>query len=360
MSDPEGSSALQQARTVMDPFVSALAGKPGVQAVYVLSSGAQTASNPTRFDHESDFDVAVVVDVPMAVSEWRPRPADTYKLLESRMPGWLPNFLFSVPVPWGEIEVNVHQLVFQYEGDPRTTWSGETCDTYLTKREVIIDRDGLFERLIEAKVDGARAQLAVDHAHLANRITWDIREMPLRQARRLGPASGHYLLNLAIEEVVDCVYTAHEQFVPHKKWKLAHLSDRALITETQATILHEALRCDVTSLADLQRRVEALEAFCEHIPGLAISGELARASRRRFQSHIQLRERTFADTVDSRVMSSVGGIVRDVVNYHLCASSVDVAGLLASDSSLGPWQTVVPQIRAQLRQRIDEGLSHVS
>lgn len=74
---------------------------------------------------------------------------DSYRLLANRIPKWVPNFLFCIPVPWGRMEVNVHQLIFQYEADPRTVWDGEQCDTYLNKREVIHDQDGLFAILID-------------------------------------------------------------------------------------------------------------------------------------------------------------------------------------------------------------------
>lgn len=85
----------------------------------------------------------------MAASEWRPSKTDTYRLIADRVPAWMPNFLFHVPVPWGSMEINVHQLIFQYESDPRTVWDSETCDTYLNKCELVFDRDGRFQQLIQ-------------------------------------------------------------------------------------------------------------------------------------------------------------------------------------------------------------------
>ena len=330
MSTPDENDVLIHARGVMEPFLSALAAKPGVQAVYILSSSARNAAQPTLFDQESDFDVSLVLDVPMAVSEWRPQRCDSYRLLANRIPKWVPNFLFCVPVPWGRMEVNVHQLIFQYEADPRTVWDGEQCDTYLNKREVIHDQDGLFAILIERKVMAARTQLAIEHARLANRITWDVREMPLRQARRLGPPTGHYILNVAIEEVVDCIYMLHGQFVPNKKWKLAHLVKCSLISLAQATLLNDALRCDPTSMADLVRRIDALETLCHSVEGLLGGGSVALENRRRFQSRIQFLDQTFADSVSKTVNGSVADTVRDIANYSLSESSVDLVNTLAN------------------------------
>jgi hypothetical protein len=260
-----------------------------------------------------------------------------------------------VPVPWGLMEVNVHQLIFQYEADPRTVWDGEQCDTYLNKREVIHDHEDLFAILIDHKVQAARTQLSITCARLANRITWDIREMPLRQARRVGPPSGHYILNVAIDEVVDCIYLLHGQFVPNKKWKLSDLVERRLISFAQATVLNDALRCDPTSLADLGRRIDALDTFCHSVDVLPGGGRGALESRRRFQSRIQFLDQTFADSVSKKVNESLADTVRDLANYSLCESSVDLVNTLANDSPCGPWKALVPEVRAQLKLEVDGG-----
>lgn len=355
MSDRDGNELLTEARRVMQPFLDTLASKPHVQAIYILSSSARCASNPTRFDKESDFDVSLVLDIPMATSEWRPSKTDTYRLIADRIPDWVPNFLFYVPVPWGAMEVNIHQLIFQYESDPRTVWDGQKCDTYLTKREVVVDRDRLFAQLIEQKANAGQAQLSIDHSRLANRITWDIREMPLRQARRLGTESGHYILNIAIDEVVDCVYAARGQFVPNKKWKLAHLHDRSLVTSRQSALLRDSLRCDPLSMEDLERRIDALERFCHSVDDIAISGPQAQRSRTGFHSRIQLRKQTLADSVSAQLTAPVADTVRDIVNYSLCGSSIELADSLNHDSIPESWQPVVPHIRECLKQPADGG-----
>lgn len=288
-------AVLERAREAMAPLLDDWISKPEVQALYVLSSSADCPSNPTRFDHESDFDVAVVLDLPMQATEWRPHLADTCLLLGDRIPQWLPRFLFHVQVPWGQMEVNVHQLIYQYECDPRTSWPGEKCDTYLCKSEVLHDRDGSFQQLIHHKAQAARTQLDLERERLANRITWDIREMSLRQARRLGPEAGHYLLNLAVDEVIDCVYATAGQFIPNRKWKLHQLVSRAFITEEQAEILRETIRCNPTCQGDLERRVEALERFCASLGGLVTDGPAAQDIRTHYQRRLQLRGSRCAD-----------------------------------------------------------------
>ncbi|WP_033257661.1 MULTISPECIES: hypothetical protein [Kitasatospora] len=288
-------SALELAREAMTPLLTEWIAKPEVQALYILSSSADCPSNPTCFDEESDFDVAVVLDIPLQAAEWRPHLADTCEVIADRIPDWVPRFLFHVPVPWGSMEVNVHQLIYQYECDPRTNWPGEKCDTYLHKAQVLHDRSGSFQQLIHHKAHAARTQLDLERERLANRITWDVREMSLRQARRLGPEAGHYLLNLAVDEVIDCIYAAAGQFIPNRKWKLSQLVSRDFITADQSEILHEAIRCYPASQSDLERRVEALEKFCASVDGFVIGGPEAQQLRSHYQRRLQLRGSRCAD-----------------------------------------------------------------
>ena len=307
----------------MAPFMARLAAKPVVLGVYLLSSGAATASNPTRFDAASDFDVAVVLDVPMASSEWRPACADTYRLLADRIPRWMPNFSFRVPVPWGSMEVNVHQLIFDYENDDRTSWNGDKCDAYLHKREVVFERDPRFGQLVGRKARAARIELEAERIRLANRISWDIAEMPARQAERLGPPSGHHLLTVAVDEVMDYLFLLHGRFVPHPKWKLGQLTDGSLLSTDQAGLLQEAMRCDPGSLADLRRRVRCLVELCDSIEGLDVSGPAALARRRGFQERIQLRTPTVADGIAAE-LGAAAGHVPDLANFWLCESGADL------------------------------------
>lgn len=282
----EDNPVLTAARQAMSPLVEDIAGRSEVQAVYVLSSSAVTDANSTRFDEESDFDVAIVLDIPIQTTQWRPRPADTYRLVADRIPNWVPPFLFYASVPWGQMEVNIHQLIYQYETDPRTCWNGEKCDTYVNEGEMVMDQGGAFQELIHAKVHQGNEALAVERRRLANRITWDVCEMPLRQARRLGPEAGHHLLNTAVEEVIDCLYTTHGRFVPSRKWKLAQLSSSGLINSVQKAMLLDAMYCDVT-YTDLERRVRALQRFCKSV-GLHIDGPAAAEARAAYQSTIEL------------------------------------------------------------------------
>ncbi|MGB3443206.1 MAG: hypothetical protein WBA97_31075 [Actinophytocola sp.] len=269
----------------MAPIVAGMVDQDEVEAVCILSSSAVNGQVQTPFDEESDFDIAVVLDIPLEPSQWHPRPRDTYALIVDKIPNWVPPFLFYVDVPWGRMEVNVNQLIYQYELDTRTTWNGEKCEVYTRKAEVVFDRNGAFAKLVGNKVSRTREALLIERQRLANRITWDIREMSLRQAKRCGPTVGHHVLNLAIEEVIDLVFLARGRFIPNRKWKLQQLAE--IVDSEALKRIHEALRTDL-SQSDLVRRVEELERFCDSV-GLVYDGPAAADARSDYQALIQLR-----------------------------------------------------------------------
>lgn len=216
---------LTQARMIMSPIVESMARRSEVQAICILSSSAVNGHAQTPFDADSDFDLAIVLDIPLKPAYWHPQPSATYDLIADRIPDWVPPFLFHVEVPWGRMEVNVNQLIYQYESDPRTIWSGEKCEAYTRKAEMLVDHDDAFAEVVHQKARRAREALALERQRLANRITWDIREMPLRQARRCDPAVGHHVLNLAVEEVIDLLFVSRGRFIPNRKWKMQQLAD---------------------------------------------------------------------------------------------------------------------------------------
>ncbi|MGW5970343.1 hypothetical protein [Streptomyces sp. NPDC055186] len=271
-----------QARAAAGGLLDTLKTMPEVQALYVLSSSAFAPRNVTRFSTDSDFDLAVVLDVPLKEDEWRPRPADTYALVRDRLPAWLPEFSFHLPVPWGRMEVNVHQLLFQYEADPRTTWNSDKCDAYGNKGEPLFDREKAFGALISHKTREQLQRLEGETYRLHNRITWDVREIPLRMARRVGVPTGHFVLSGALDEVVDWMYARSGRLLPNMKWKLHSLSALGLINVEQENLLIEAQQCAPLSMVDLERRCEALSTFCRAV-GMDLSPKAIAAVRKAYQ-----------------------------------------------------------------------------
>ncbi|MEU3422737.1 hypothetical protein AB0F39_30010 [Streptomyces murinus] len=271
-----------QARAAAGGLLDAITSMPEVQAIYVLSSSAITARNVTRFSTESDFDLAVVLDVPLKEDEWRPRPADTYALVRDRLPAWIPEFSFLLPVPWGRMEVNVHQLLFPYEADPRTVWNTDKCDAYANKGEPLLDREKAFATLISHKTRQQLQGLGSEAQRLHNRITWDVREIPLRMARRVGVPTGHFVLSGALDEVVDWMYARSGRLPPNMKWKLYSLGALGLINCVQENLLIEAQQCDPLSMVDLERRCEALGDFCLSA-GMDLSPGAISAVRKAYQ-----------------------------------------------------------------------------
>jgi hypothetical protein len=285
----------QEARGLMRPFIERLAAKPEVAAVAVLSNAA-LPENRTWFDEDSDFDLSVLIRVPgWRPDDWRPQPASSLAVLDPGPPAWLPNFLFGVEAPWGEMEVNVNQLALEYELDDRTHWDHDKCDVYLEKCAVVHDPAGDLTRLIRRKTDQARASFPQQVRRLAYRLTWDVERVPLVALRRAGPAAAHHLLNNAVEEYIQLVYLLHGRFVAAMKWRLVTLEQDGLVAPGDLALLHDALRADCGSAADVHRRVQVLRRLWQGLVAEHDLGSVDEIRRRYLAYDVQLRPVTAAD-----------------------------------------------------------------
>jgi hypothetical protein len=322
----------------MAPFLARLASKPETQAVVALSNAA-CAEDRVPFDVHSDFDVALVVDVPVAAKEWRARPWETYQLIRDRLPRWLPNFSFHVPVPSGRLEVNVNQLIYGYEADERTEWDDAKCEAYAETGRFLFDREGCFMRLVRRKAAARREGGPGRVLRLANRLEWDIGVLPRRQADRGELAAAHYMVGRALNELVELCFALAGRFVPNQKWRLFVLRERALLSEVDVDRLHSALRCDPTSRGDLERRIEELEQVWTslRLRSSSVPDEPYRAFA---ASQAQLASRTFADEMQQRL----GADAYDAANYLLAGDLGELVAAARDDTVPPEWARAVAEL----------------
>lgn len=306
--------ALDEAWQRMDPFLERLAAKPETEAVVVLSNAAG-ARDRLPFDEHSDFDVGLVLSIPLSRDEWRPEPAETYRLVADRLPAWLPNFSFRVPVTWGRLEVNVNQLIYEYEADVRTTWDDAKCEAYAGTGRVLFDRSGRFQDVIRRKADECRRTHPRRLARLANRLAWDIELLPQRQAERGELLAAHHIVTRAVDEFIEACFLLAGRFLPNPKWRFLVLARQGLLTAEELSQLGRALRCDPTCRPDLERRISELAELWASVRRRTT--EVPEDPYRAFAaSQIQLRPVTFADAV----RQSEGEQASDHANYLLAHS----------------------------------------
>lgn len=315
----EGEQILRAAWAQMERFMARLAAKPETEAVVVLSSAAG-AANRLPFDTYSDFDIGLVLDVPLSPAEWRPQPFDTYRLVRERLPAWLPNFSFHVPVPWGRLEVNVNQVIYAYEEDRRTVWDDAKCEAYAETGKVVFDRSGRFAQLVQRKAGERRASRPARLLRIANRLEWDIGVLPRRQAERGELAAAHYMAGRALDELVEACFVLAGRFVPNQKWRFFVLREQKLLPEEAIECLESALHCDPASRDDLERRIEKLSeawlALREREEGVP-----AHPYRSFAAAQAQLVKATFAD----EMREQFGERAYDAANFLLADSAQSLA-----------------------------------
>jgi hypothetical protein len=336
----EDGQALKTAWMRMEPFLARLAAKPETQAVVALSSATE-ATNRLPFDTHSDFDVGLVLDVPVTAGEWRAQPWVTSQLVRDRLPGWLPNFSFHVPVPWGRLEVNVNQLIYDYEADERTEWEDAKCEAYAETGQIFFDRDGRFARLVRRKAAERLAGGPGRMLRMANRLEWDIGVLPRRQADRGELATAHYMVGRALDELIEACFTLAGRFVPNQKWHLFILRERELLSEADIDRLEHALHCDPTSRSDLERRIGELSQVWASLR-MRSSGVPDDPYRTFAASQAQLASATFADAVRERF----GTDAYDAANYLLADTPEALAAAAGNDEVPPEWRQAIAQLAA--------------
>lgn len=245
-----------QARTAVAPLLTALADKPEVEAVILLSSICDDLGLRC-FDELSDIDVAIYLDTPVPSELWRADPRATYDALVASLPDWLPDFSFWIRADYGTVEVNLHQSLMEYELDSRSAWSESRCEAYASAHEIVYDRDGRLAQLISDKLSGQRARLQRRAAKLDTRLQWDINVIPQRQLRRGRVLDAHVVLTDAIDELVELLYIAASRYPPARKWRMGELSTLGLLDDDARAALVDATRCS-GSVADVGRRQRLL------------------------------------------------------------------------------------------------------
>lgn len=286
-----GRSVLDQARAAVAPLLAALAGKPEVEAVVLLSSICGDLGG-RRFDEWSDIDVAVYLDTPVPAELWRSDPRETADALASVLPDWLPDFSFWIESEYGPVEVNLHQSLMEYELDPRTVWPESRCEAYASRPEIVHDRRGLLARLIEEKLRDRWTRLQRRAATLAARLQWDIDVLPERQLRRGRTQDAHAVLTAAVDELVELLYIAAGRFPPARKWRMGELATLDLLDDADRAALDDAVRC-TGSAEDARRRFRLLaDLYARLRPGLGIPADAYDHYNREYSPSRQLRRRT--------------------------------------------------------------------
>jgi hypothetical protein len=301
-----------------------------VDGVAVVSSAA-LASDRDQFDAQSDVDLVVWLRLGLEGDGWWCASARAVRdRLQDRAPAWLPDFTFFVPVPWGRLELDVHQRVLEYDDHPRTVWEEGLREALARGPDLVFDRAGRVGRMIAERTGYDERERRRRLARLAVRLDWDAVVTPEREAGRGDVAGAHYLVNGAIDELVEILFVAARQHLPGRKrrlWALAHLG---LATEERLRTLRSALACDPTSTADLRRRLRCLGELWAAVRE-ELAPELGEDVHGRFAARVsanrQLRATTVADEVEALLGRALDWRSRSAVNLLLPGSPAEVAAL---------------------------------
>ena len=349
---------IAETHTTLAPFIKRLASKPEVEGIVVLSGLARNGERIT-FDERSDIDLTMWIDTDMAFDEWSPDPRVTRRTLAHRLPGWLTNFTFQIPLSWGRVEVNAHQRLYAYDRDDRTRWDDAMREAHACTAEVVFDRSGHIRQLIDDKAVLSTDERDSRLLRLAARLYWDIDRVPMTMAERGDPAGGHHVLTAAFEQIIEVLYLLGHRCLPARKWRLDGLTRHGLATRAEMDSINDAMVIRKPDQTELERRAHTMaqlwSSITRRLPANIPTGEAAYlAYSATGSANRQLRTRTLAD----QVVVELGGVIEpdlyDLVNFLAPCSSSELADVADSDIVALPtdWQPVCRRLRVLAAQLV--------
>lgn len=262
-------------REALEPLLKNLSKKPETLGVCVLGSYAFSGLRPSS-DLYSDFDVGLFLDVTFP-DEWVKMTPQEFQLqIQPLLPDWLPNFKFVYPgidPDAGQnpppLQINVHQLVVQYE-EQQEFWPPDRREAFANTCDVYFDPTGRVQKLIDTKsappIADLKSRIRNNLALIPVTLEHSVEKSAIRGS--LGDAT------LALAEVVslmlDLAYAINRRDVPHGKWRHRLLDTLAQIPNEFAQQIDDILRLPNASesivLEKLKLMLKLLEQLKQLVP----------------------------------------------------------------------------------------------
>lgn len=237
-------------REAILPVTWNLANHPETAAVALLGGTARGERN--FVDCYSDIDLSLYLDIPGAEKFRSVREFKAHS--QSRLPHWLPPYVFYVQVGGQRREVNVHQSVLQIEDRDDYVWDTGKREVYTHNVEILMERNQCLTRLIAKKCvwdsEAARVQIIRN----LSQLPWYGWINPINQYHRGFPWHSHLLIHRAIELAVETFYLLHEQDIPHCKWRIQQMQTFCGENSEFVPLAQEALLAADNSMDCILRR----------------------------------------------------------------------------------------------------------
>jgi hypothetical protein len=300
------SARAQAMRKALQPFLDRLAAKDETAGVCVLGSFALSGIRPAA-DIFSDFDVALFIDIPVPEQLIQLEALQFQRSIQDALPCWLPNFKFVHPEPDVEgnseappLQINVHQLVLQYEEQCPHLWPPDRREAFASTCDIVYDPSGRIAKLLTAKAVPPAAEIRrrVDNnlALIPVTIEHSVEKAALRGM--LGDA----ILSMSetIDYLLDLVYALNQRDIPHRKWRVKVLSTLKLLPPKFAEKLDQLLTGSCSTQEDMINKIKLLRQLFSQVQVLALefgygSGDPYRELVSECRPGFQLRHRSFAD-----------------------------------------------------------------
>ncbi|MBE0662550.1 MAG: sugar phosphate isomerase/epimerase [Bacteroidales bacterium] len=309
-------------------FAENLASKPEVEGVVVLGGLADTTFR-RHIDDCSDLDIAVFINVPEALGYSNSKEFVRDK--QEFLPEWLPEFQFYIPVNKMMMEVNCHQLIYQIEISPDLQWDESKIEAYKFTGEVLFDRHGLIKDLIFNKTAFIAEKSNRKLIILAGQLPWYSWINPEKQLKRGYPEACHYLLNKALDLILEMVYNINDREKPHHKWLIQTSETLNWLPQNFLEIINEAIIIRNYTKKEIFRRIKIVKALGQAVINYGIDNNMIPKDSFKFTSLYLDHERqllpiTYADHLVNKIMEDnvmseeEEQAFRGLINFSLLAN----------------------------------------
>lgn len=237
-------------RKRVERYIEELKKKDEVEGI-VLLSGLANTEYKDFIDEFSDIDIGIFLNVD-----------------REHLPEWLQPFSFYIVVTDQNgddkvMEVNLHQKI--YSEEVNSNWGDHKKEFYKYASEVVFDRNGKIEKLINEKTIFTEEYRKLLLSHLLSRIYWNVIVNPTNAIKRGFLYNGEDLLNQGLSCVLDLLFVYNKMIPPAAKWKVSMLNKLKYLPKDIEKRVEECFVIKEVSEADIMRRRTALLSISKEI-----------------------------------------------------------------------------------------------
>ncbi|MBO2535618.1 hypothetical protein [Rummeliibacillus suwonensis] len=297
----------ENVRKEIQPWLNSITKHKEVLGVVLMSGLANSPNGRCFFDRYSDIDIVVFLDIPNSAYVTNPKKID--RLYPESIPRWLPDFSFYIPLLSNDgvnVEVNFHQMAYQYEKREDNIWSIMKKEAYCYTSEIFYDPQRKIKALIDKKKKLTSSERTRMIYELLSQKRWYVDVNSKKDVERGLLFGAEDLISKGLNQFVECLYLYNWVLRPVDKWFLNKSLYLNWVPDNYSKELSQILKVREITPRSVDERRKHLNFLWEQlINKLDQEGFYEKESfnivSRRWEQNRQLKVSTTADDILNRL-----------------------------------------------------------